>query len=340
MKSKKVCFFSTSGLEQIKNEQYSLQDVRILNELGFDVSIASSFREIPWSCDLYFSWWASGSVLPFVVSLIRRKPIIVIAGGNEAMFYYDSVSNKTKGYLATPWYKKLATKITLRFSSKIVIVSEFMRKDVMKLGAKNPILIYNSVDTDKFIPLKLQRTEITTIFKLDRDVIELKRGDILLQAIPLILEKYPDQIFTFIGEFGNGFDEFYAKCKQLGISNNVRFVNNIPNEEVANWMQRSKLYVQISDTETFGVSIAEALSCETPVVVSRRGAIPEVAGELGVYVDHNDYIDVAKGIIETLSKSENELKIIRQKMRKRIIDNFNYEKRKTEIKRLIDSISD
>ena len=335
---KKICFFTTSGKNQIINEQYSIQDINILKELGYSVIIASKFNEIPWDCDLYFSWWTSGSLLPFIVSTIVRKPIIVVAGGNEAMLYRDSITNKPKGYLATPWYKKMATRITLKFSTKVFIVSEFMRNDVRKLGAKNPILVYNSINVDQFIPKDIKRTEVTTIFKIDKDVVELKRGYILLQAIPLVIDKYPDQIFTFIGEFGNAYDDFISKCEELGISSNIRFTNKIPNEEVVNWMQKSKLYVQISDTETFGVGIAEALSCETHVVVSKRGAISEVVGDLGIYVDQNNPLDVAKGIIKVLDLTDKDREIIGSNLRNRMLLLFPFKKRKKEIKEIIESI--
>jgi glycosyltransferase involved in cell wall biosynthesis len=335
---KKICFFTTSGKNQILNEQYSIQDINILKELGYSVIIASKFNEIPWDCDLYFSWWTSGSLLPFIVSTIVRKPIIVVAGGNEAMLYRDSITNKPKGYLATPWYKKMATRITLKFSTKVFIVSEFMRNDVRKLGAKNPILVYNSINVDQFIPKDIKRTEVTTIFKIDKDVVELKRGYILLQAIPLVIEKYPDQIFTFIGEFGNAYDDFISNCEELGISSNIRFTNKIPNEEVVNWMQKSKLYVQISDTETFGVGIAEALSCETHVVVSKRGAISEVVGDLGIYVDQNNPLDVAKGIIKVLDLTDKDREIIGSNLRNRMLLLFPFKKRKKEIKEIIESI--
>jgi glycosyltransferase involved in cell wall biosynthesis len=335
---KKACFFSRSEKAQIQREQYLIQDINILKDLGYSVIIATKFREIPRNCDLYFSWWASGSILPFIVSSIVRKPIIIVAGGNEAMFYRDSITKRPKGYLSTPWYKKIATRITLKFSTRVLIVSEFMRNDVMKLGANNPILVHNSVNTDQFVPTDTERTEITTMFSFDRDMVELKRGYILLQAIPLVLHKYPRQIFTFIGRIGNGYDEFCNTCKELGITQNVKFMNHILNKEVVNWLQRSKLYIQISDTETFGVAIAEALSCETPVVISNRGAIPEVVGDLGIYVDHNNHKDVANGIIKILDMKEENRKIIGDKMRKRIILLFSYEKRKMEIKKIIDSI--
>lgn len=334
MKKTKVCFFSTSAKEQIK-KPYLLQDIRILHELGFEVVIATSLREIPWDCDFYFSWWTSGSILPMIVAFLTMKPIFVVAGGLEAMLYRDSLTKKPKGYLATPFYKKIATRITLKFCTKALFVSEFMRKDVTKLGAKSPILVYNSIDTKKFISSGVKRTEITTIFNFDYDVVEIKRGFVLLESIAKVILEFPDQVFTFIGAKGDVFDKFVEKSIDLKVHNNIQFINKIPNEEVTNWMQRSIMYIQISDTETFGVAIAEAMSCETPVVVSNRGSIPEVVGNFGVYVDQNDPNDVAKGILKILKLTREEYNELGEQLRRRVLQNFSYEKRKEEIKKII-----
>lgn len=333
-----VCFFSTSDYKTLLKEQYSIQDIKILKELGYSVTTASKFFEIPWNCDFYFSWWASGSILPFIVAFLRQKPIIVIAGGNEAMYYRDSVSGKAKGYLATKWYKKIATRITLRFSNRILVVSKFMLADVKKLGAKNPILVYNSVDTKKFIPKHTERTEIISIFKLDLDVVELKRGFVLIEAISLVLQKKPNQIFTMIGGHGNAYSKMVEKCKEFGIEDQVRFINEIPNEEVIEWMRKSILYIQISDTETFGVSIAEAMSCETPVLVSKRGAIPEVTGDLGIFVNHNSPEEVSIGILKILEMNNEDRISLGKRLRRRIQANFSFDGRKNELKKIIDSI--
>lgn len=339
VKNNKVCFFSKSGKEQILREQYSIQDINILKELGYDVIIATRFSEIPKKCKFYFSWWASGSIYPFIIAKIMRKPIITVAGGNEAMLYKDSLSNNPKGYLTTNKLKRFAVYLTLRFSNVVLIVSDFMRNDVIKLGAKNVIKVYNSIDINKFKPLEVDRTEITTIFRFDKDVVELKRGLILLKSIPTVVKNFPNQVFTFIGGYGNALEEMKFIAKELNIESNVRFINEMPNDQIVSWLQKSIVYIQISDTETFGVAVAEAMSCETPVVVSKRGALPEVAAEFGIYVNHNDPEDVARGILKVLNLSMDERSNLGEKLRKKIIDNFTFAKRKEKIEQIIKNIT-
>lgn len=332
------CFFSHVSKAQLQREHYSIQDIKILNELGFSVTIATRFREIPWGCDLYFAWWASGSILPLIKARLSRKPIIVVAGGQETMLSRDSMTNEPIGYLAAPWYKKLAARICLRYSTKLLVVSGYMVKDAKTLGAINPVVVYNCIDTKTFNLSNFSRKFITTIFNSDEDVVRIKRGEIFIRSVPIILRDFPEQKFVIIGKRGNAYQRLQKLILDLGIEKNIEFIGSINNSEMPEWLQRSKACVQISDTETFGVSIAEAMSCGTPVVVSRRGALPEVAGECGIYVDHNDPKSVADGIINLLRKGEAGRQEVGLKARSRIIENFSYERRKRSLQQIIKDI--
>lgn len=330
-----ACFFSNESLDQLKKEQYSLQDIAILSDLGFRVTIATSFGEIPFSCDLYFSWWASGSILPLIKARLSSKPILVVAGGNEAMFYRDSLTGNPLGYLAAPWYKRLATRLCLRYADRVLIVSPFMERDVRALGAANPLLVPNSVDIQRFIPGTAIRQVVTTIFNLDEGVVAIKRGETFLRSLPKVLQRFPGARFVIIGRKGNAYSRLSALAGQLGVSDRLVFVGHIENADVVSWMQQSLAYVQISDTETFGVAIAEAMSCGTPVVVSPRGAIPDLVGDLGIYVNQNDPDSVARGIGQALAMTPENRANWGAEARSRIQGQFSYEARKQLITQII-----
>lgn len=336
--NKIACFFSHESIESIRQEQYSLQDINILTDLGFKVIVSNRFRDIPLNCDLYFSWWASGSIFPLLISKLVNKPIIIVAGGNEAMLYKDILLNVPAGYLKSSWYKKAATRLCLKLGSKIIVVSRFMVNDVTLLGANQPIVVYNSVDTKRFYITNSQRNLVSIIFKSDESVVRIKRGEQFIRSIPYILKMFPNQQFVIIGKQGNAFLRLVSIADNLGLNKSLSFVGNIDNSEMPSWLQRSKVYVQISDTETFGLSIAEAMSCGTHVVVSNRGAIPELVGILGVYVDHNDVLSISEGISSILKLEQKEYDRISQLLRKRIEENFSYEIRRDKIKEIISSL--
>lgn len=337
-KKLRACFFSTEGLEKINQQQYSLQDVNILRDLDFEVCISSSLRDIPWNCDLYFGWWATGSVIPTIVAKLVGSPVIVVAGGNEAQLYRDSVTSAPVGYLASPLYKKMAALVTLYLCDRLTVVSDYMSADVIKLCKRHPIVVYNSVDTRLFCMRSVKREYITSIFNLDEAVVALKRGEIFIRAISLVIKNVPDAKFLIIGRRGSAYERLKNLVKELGVAENITFLEPIPNSEIPVWLSRSLCYVQISDTETFGMSVAEAMACETPVVVSRKGAMPEVVGKDGTYVDHNDAISVARGILEVLTMDPDRRGQVGAELRRRIVQNFSYEGRKQSFSRIISEL--
>lgn len=337
-KGKTVCFFSTVPRDKLQFENYSIQDLSILNELGFKVIIANSFFDIPWNCDLYFSWWASGSILPLIKAKLSRKPIITIAGGNEAMLYRDSVTGIPAGYLNNPIWKKYLTRLTLRLSNRLLVVSNFMLNDVLSLGAKSPIVVHNCVDINVFKKSEMNEDYITSIFKIDKNTVLLKRGEVYINAIAIVVKCFPNQKFVIIGKKGDDYPRILSIVKDLSLQDNIVFIDEIVNSEVLTIVQKSKLYVQISDTETFGLAIAEAMSCEVPVLVSRCGAIPEIVGDHGIFVDHNSIESVALGIINFIKLDSTRKAEIGYNLRNQIIDNFTYKKRKDKLIEIIKSV--
>jgi len=62
--------------------------------------------------------------------------------------------------------------------------------------------------------------------------------------------------------------------------------------------------VQPSLDEGFGLPVAEAMAVGTPVVCSRAGALPEVAGDAAVYFDPTDPAEMAQAIRRVLEDAD------------------------------------
>jgi glycosyltransferase involved in cell wall biosynthesis len=70
--------------------------------------------------------------------------------------------------------------------------------------------------------------------------------------------------------------------EDLGIGQYVTFVNGISDTELVEVMGSAEIAVVPSLYEGFSLPTAELMACETPLVVSRTGAIPEVVGPDGL----------------------------------------------------------
>ena len=107
----------------------------------------------------------------------------------------------------------------------------------------------------------------------------------------------------------------------------------VEDKEMLNILSQAKVYVQVSEHEAFGCAIAEAMLCECVPVVSRVGAIPEVVGDCGYYVDILDHKEKAEKIKLALKDTQTG-KIAR----KRIIENFTLERRREELLKAVSSL--
>lgn len=78
---------------------------------------------------------------------------------------------------------------------------------------------------------------------------------------------------------GDGPDRGMAQeeARALGVADRVQFLGRI--ENVAPLLSSADLFLLPSETESFGLSALEALSCGVPVVASETGGIPEVVRE-------------------------------------------------------------
>jgi len=72
---------------------------------------------------------------------------------------------------------------------------------------------------------------------------------------------------------------------ELGIGDHVRFVNGISDAELVAVMGSAELACVPSLYEGFSLPTAELMACETPLIVSRAGSIPEVTGPDGLCAD-------------------------------------------------------
>lgn len=66
---------------------------------------------------------------------------------------------------------------------------------------------------------------------------------------------------------------------ELGLGDRLRFVGGIDDEALAAVLGRAQIAVVPSLYEGFSLPAVEAMSCATPLVVSRAGALPEVVGD-------------------------------------------------------------
>lgn len=89
---------------------------------------------------------------------------------------------------------------------------------------------------------------------------------------------------------------------------NIKSLGFVPQEDLPALYAGAKFFAYPSLYEGFGVPVLESLTVGTPVLTSRVGSLPEVAGSAAIYVNPTKVSEIAKGLTKLLTLPNQERK--------------------------------
>ncbi|TAK57005.1 MAG: N-acetyl-alpha-D-glucosaminyl L-malate synthase BshA [Bacteroidetes bacterium] len=148
----------------------------------------------------------------------------------------------------------------------------------------------------------------------------VKRVQDVIKIFDLVRKKMPSKLLLV----GDGPERSNCEqlCRKLKIENDVQFLGK--QLEIICLLSASDLFLIPSQSESFGLSALEAMACETPVVSSSVGGLPElvVHGETGYIAEIGDVERMAKYSIELLT-NDARYKLFAANSRKRAVEKFD-----------------
>ncbi len=130
----------------------------------------------------------------------------------------------------------------------------------------------------------------------------VKRASDVIQIFKKVSEHIPSKLLMV----GDGQDRVNCEqlCRELGISENVRFLGK--QDAVEEILSVSDLFLMPSDSESFGLAALEAMACKVPVISSNTGGLPElnIEGVTGFLSNVGDVADMAKNAIYILEDAQ------------------------------------
>ncbi|MBX3276620.1 MAG: N-acetyl-alpha-D-glucosaminyl L-malate synthase BshA [Acidobacteria bacterium] len=114
-------------------------------------------------------------------------------------------------------------------------------------------------------------------------------------------------------------------AREYDLSGDVLFIGQVPN--IADYLSVADLLLVPSETESFGLAALEALACETPVIATRVGGLPDVVrdGENGYLVEVGEIDAIAERAVEILSDADLR-RALGARGREWAVDQFNTER--------------
>ncbi len=329
----KILFVHQGMYSFVKKDLEILQDAHEVRSIEFNGNFAGIFNSlfqlwkgVVW-CDATFSWF--GKLHAFFAVLFSKmlgKKSIVIAGGDDVARVPE-----IKYGMFCFWWKRWCPSFVFRYADLILPVSRISEKDTLVNAKTNPKkvrMIYHGflTDFDGINSSHAKENIVITIGAVSNETIIIKGLMLFVESAKLL----PDTRFLLIGPDKDG---ALSRLKELA-PKNVEFLGGVYGQELVEICSRAKVYVQVSVHESFGCSLAEAMSYECIPVVSRNGAIPEIAGDVGIYVDELTPENISQRIRYTLSLPDEYGK----KARNRIIELFPLDRRKEKLLNVVERL--
>jgi glycosyltransferase involved in cell wall biosynthesis len=145
------------------------------------------------------------------------------------------------------------------------------------LPAEKLSVVYNGMDVEAFRNTGEPRRERTLLFVGNTE--DHKKGmRYLFEALAMLPE---DVTLTIVDEGPPKRLTAWGMIQELGLERRVSFTGKVSLSELVSLYSTCAVTVMASLHEGFGLPAAEAMACETPVVATTAGALPEVVGDDG-----------------------------------------------------------
>jgi glycosyltransferase involved in cell wall biosynthesis len=162
-------------------------------------------------------------------------------------------------------------------ANSVIAVSEYTKgilNSVYHVPLENISVVHNGVYPRAARSFYRKEKQGKKVLFLGR--VTLQKGpDYFIQAAAKVLKEIPDVTFVMAGT-GDMLKGMIDLSHNLGIQEHIHFTGFLKGQEVEEAFNEADLYVMPSVSEPFGISALEAISFDTPVLMSKQSGVGEV----------------------------------------------------------------
>jgi len=275
------------------------------------------------AADVVFGWWAHLHTLaPFTLARPMGTPTVLMVGG------FDVANLPAIGYGSQRGgWRRAVSRWVMRRADVLATNAHYSAEELERNVGIRPervtVLHHGVPDPYGADPVAPDRLAITVG---NVDEINLERKG--LRPFVRAAARLPDVRFEVVGRHIDG----AAEELQSIATGNVALTGFLEQGELEARLRRAAAYVQASQHEGFGVSVAEAMLAGAIPVVTPAGALPEVVGDAGIVVASAAAEPLAEGIGAALRAGPER----RRAAREHVLREFSVDRRREGLHALVE----
>lgn len=282
------------------------------------------------------------------IKILKRRPLV-------SMLYDFDFLRKEKRIMGVfgRTVRKIAFRIIFHFSDRVVIMSDFGKREILSISNYEPrrIIVIGAgkmekedmdIGKNKRVYEKLRVANRDKKVILFVGVVHPKKGlEYVIQAMPGILDRFPNTEFHIVGP--TNVRSYHRKLKSLveslKLKDKVKLLGRVENRNLWPYYRTADLYVAPSyATEIFGIPCVEASSFGLPVVATTlfrdNGVV--VHNKTGLVIKPKSSEEFRKSILKLFE--DNRLMKSLGKNGKEFSKRFNWDKSSERLNRVLDSV--
>lgn len=206
--------------------------------------------------------------------------------------------------------RRLLVGLSLRASSVVTVVSEFTRRELLRLfPGTGALVVHVPHGSDDDLPPPPPRAEARDRLELEGPylitvgtVLNRRCVPELLRATARLVRRHPRLVLDVVGDNRTHPRlDLGARIASLGLGAHVRLSGFVEDHELADRYAAADAAVFLSEYEGFGLPALEAAARGVPLVVGRAPSLGEIFRDAALLVDPRDETAVAAALDRVLT---------------------------------------
>lgn len=238
------------------------------------------------------------SFLGAIFAKMKKVPLVHIEHGST----HSILTNKFVSFINII-YDHFIGFIIIKLAHASVGISKPSCDFLRHLGANNPILILDGIDIEVFRRINTNiKNELglinNFIIVFVGRLVYAKGAQDIISIFPRIKAKQSNAKILIIGD-----GPYKAKLKDMICSehkDDIIFLGTKTQNEIVGFLNVADIFVNLSYSEGFGITVLEAGAVGVPIIATRVGGVPELINnyETGISIKPGDYEKLYRTIVE------------------------------------------